>query len=403
MPPIFIPEKEDLEQRELHLSILKKGPEAWNKWRKDNPAICPKLFGVDLSDLNLQLRDSSEITIGTYVRNKIIKNDEGLNLQCSNLIGTTLSGCYLQGADFRGCWADSADFSGADLRGAIFFGSDLTDANFRNASMRGCKLGGDPSAINDIRRLSEIYRGDSIVLDGTIFDVADLRYADFSSAYMSEASFEGSDLRYTIGFLPDGNLIKGARFDSVEGSTWRSKENPWFKLSRSYTGPQMAFNILFTIIYFIPYAGKMLFWKAINVFQQFHPDFIEKGTSVGRFIFDLRWKEYDLWQLAIGFDKGGVEWLIAILLLFYNFSRAILTYMISNMRYREEQTGLTPYYSHPFKIDKDFKMWFNYFPVTYGWIVYFHKVLQLIFLLAAIMFVVNFYNLLNTSVGIPVQ
>jgi uncharacterized protein YjbI with pentapeptide repeats len=36
-----------------HVAILKKGVDAWNKWRDENVNIRPDLSGVDLSRANL--------------------------------------------------------------------------------------------------------------------------------------------------------------------------------------------------------------------------------------------------------------------------------------------------------------------------------------------------------------
>jgi len=32
-----------------HLEILLKGPECWNKWREENPAIHPDLSNIDFN------------------------------------------------------------------------------------------------------------------------------------------------------------------------------------------------------------------------------------------------------------------------------------------------------------------------------------------------------------------
>jgi hypothetical protein len=38
---------------EAHLAILKKGVEAWNRWRKENPGIAPDLNEANLSEVAL--------------------------------------------------------------------------------------------------------------------------------------------------------------------------------------------------------------------------------------------------------------------------------------------------------------------------------------------------------------
>ena len=36
-----------------HLEILKKGVDLWNRWRKGNPEVMPKLNGAELGDAKL--------------------------------------------------------------------------------------------------------------------------------------------------------------------------------------------------------------------------------------------------------------------------------------------------------------------------------------------------------------
>lgn len=45
-----------------HLKILGQGVGAWNRWREENPGICPDLLGFkrDLSEADLRL-SSTEI------------------------------------------------------------------------------------------------------------------------------------------------------------------------------------------------------------------------------------------------------------------------------------------------------------------------------------------------------
>ena len=36
-----------------HFGILLEGVEAWNRWRKKHPQLCPDLSGADLRAMNL--------------------------------------------------------------------------------------------------------------------------------------------------------------------------------------------------------------------------------------------------------------------------------------------------------------------------------------------------------------
>jgi hypothetical protein len=42
-----------------HIALLKKGPDAWNAWRRENPDICPDLSGANLMEANRLPKRSS--------------------------------------------------------------------------------------------------------------------------------------------------------------------------------------------------------------------------------------------------------------------------------------------------------------------------------------------------------
>jgi Pentapeptide repeats (8 copies) len=58
-----------------HVAILKKGADAWNRWRVENPDIRPDLTHADLSGANLK---------GVYLSDADLK---GANLKGADLKG----------------------------------------------------------------------------------------------------------------------------------------------------------------------------------------------------------------------------------------------------------------------------------------------------------------------------
>jgi hypothetical protein len=90
---------------EDHFAILKKGIEAWNQWRDQNPLIKP-----DLGEADLFREDLRRIN---------------------------LSGAHLDGADLI-----AADLSGADLSRANLIGADLSGARMIRVKLEGTNLSG---------------------------------------------------------------------------------------------------------------------------------------------------------------------------------------------------------------------------------------------------------------------
>jgi len=94
-----------------HLAILKKGMEAWNEWREQNPEIRPDLAGASFLPTVLS----------------------GTNLSRANLRGVCFSWRNLTRANLS-----HADLSGADLGWANLTGADLTGADLGDANARYC-------------------------------------------------------------------------------------------------------------------------------------------------------------------------------------------------------------------------------------------------------------------------
>ncbi len=99
-----------------HLETLKKGVEAWNKWRKNNPDIKPDLREANLLRANLSEADLSGANIS------------GANLWRADLSGANISGAYLNEAYL---WR--ADLTETDLNRANLAEAYLEGANLRGA------------------------------------------------------------------------------------------------------------------------------------------------------------------------------------------------------------------------------------------------------------------------------
>jgi hypothetical protein len=81
---------------EEHVALLRKGVNAWNKWRKENPEVLPNLRGANL--MNTSLVDA--------------------NLRGADLIGAYLGGADLRRTNFMGAYLIQVNLNGAYLGGA---------------------------------------------------------------------------------------------------------------------------------------------------------------------------------------------------------------------------------------------------------------------------------------------
>jgi hypothetical protein len=153
-----------------HIARLKKGVDAWNAWRKENPDIDPDLSAADFSS---ECREPTEAekahylteaqksdyvtglteaqkadylrTYASELRIELPRDLRGANLSVTDLRGADLSGANLVGADLRvadlsKAYLVRANLSGADLRGAFITTANLVQANLSGADLRGAYL-----------------------------------------------------------------------------------------------------------------------------------------------------------------------------------------------------------------------------------------------------------------------
>jgi uncharacterized protein YjbI with pentapeptide repeats len=226
-----------------HMKILKRGVEAWNKWRMSHPILEPDLHRTslrraDLRGVNLTRTDLSYADLS------------GADLVAASLIGADLTGADvshadlsyadLRGADLRGTDFSYADIKGATLadaqidyaiislsllRGERFTGTDLGRANFSYACLVGANLvgidiagadlvGADLTGANlhsaDLQNADLSYANlshanlNTTMLGGAkltqaLFNSTDLSGADLAEAFIAKTSFTGVDLRKAVG------------------------------------------------------------------------------------------------------------------------------------------------------------------------------------------------------------
>lgn len=99
--------------------------EVWNRWRKDNPDIAPKLEKANLQGIELNGSDLRQADI-----------------RFSNLGEADLSEAILNGADLSLAILIKANLSGADLIKAVLFGAILRRANLNRAYLSWANLSG---------------------------------------------------------------------------------------------------------------------------------------------------------------------------------------------------------------------------------------------------------------------
>jgi uncharacterized protein YjbI with pentapeptide repeats len=105
----------------VHLTKLKEGVEAWNKWRKDKPKIRRDLTDANLTEANLTEANLRKVDLGyASLTGAVLERADlkeanlfGVNLRKANLFGAHLSGANLRRADLAEANLEAANFKGA--------------------------------------------------------------------------------------------------------------------------------------------------------------------------------------------------------------------------------------------------------------------------------------------------
>jgi uncharacterized protein YjbI with pentapeptide repeats len=333
--------------------------------------------------------------------------EDRYQLASADFSGQELIGIDLRFADLRCAKFQGANLSKANLYAADLSGADLRDsyghsAEFSEANLLECRF--DNSGY-DSAKFDETHLGDAN------FYRASLRQADFANAFLHNAKFEAANLHGTTGFVPSSTLIRDARFAITSTDLWS-------QLRRAYTGPKFIVNLLFLVVFLIPYLAKAIYWRGINQSQLLLESAAGSLASVEMQSFYLclanECTQTSIWYLVLGLDRPISYWLLGTILIAYNVLRGILTFLVAPLRDEEERTGYSPrhdlYYRKPFdKFDatnpvgtvaviSDF---LTRLRESYGWMNIPHKSVVALFYFAFISFVWHMYGWLTLTVYIP--
>ncbi len=192
-----------------HLSQLKKGAAAWNRWRSENARTVPDLKNARLGGMALA---------GANLSGALLAEAD---LSGADLSGSDLGGAVLLKADLRGACLDGArlrrtHLEMADMRQASLINADLTTAELKHADLTAARLGTADLSGADLSgaRLERAGLAWSHLsrarLENADLRRAACREADFSGALLDGADLRGADLRFAR--LADARL-RGVKYD----------------------------------------------------------------------------------------------------------------------------------------------------------------------------------------------
>ena len=188
-----------------HLSIVRSGTEAFNKWRAQNPSVIPELNGANLSKIDLRgvNLNRAELRKVNFSQANLAEADLSKAILCEvSLVAVNLRGAHLREANLAKADLRDAFLADSFLDGACFKGAMLENVHFRSAHLRGATFHQARLSGADFSRLD---------LSETEFTSATARKVTFTGSNLSRADFDktdASEANFSLAVLNDANLYR---------------------------------------------------------------------------------------------------------------------------------------------------------------------------------------------------
>jgi uncharacterized protein YjbI with pentapeptide repeats len=351
------------------------------------------------------------------------------DLAHASLIDADLHRAVLTGADLHRADLTRAGLNGADLRGADLTRANLSGADLRHAELTGARLPAAALAGADLRG-ARLVRADLSQAD---LSGAQLGQADLTRARLKGARLENADLRTSRVARLDKSYVRGAQFSALSARWWfflctavfrplagwldrrgwkraatavgftTEYNDPWSILRQSYAGPRVLFLFFTVMLFVLPYAGRASLFSAVGPLEregvqwlELRKKQVEARLATAPHELELaeerEWLDHVLrraerkpiWQVLLKWGQGN-PWpvVLAAALILYNIGLYVLITCVSSLRDEEERSGWTPAWRE------------------YGYLIWVHRVVVVLFYVSFGAFVINVLDLLGEEVIIP--
>jgi len=169
-----------------HVKILKKGTDAWNKWRRQNYFdVTPDLRGAELrgAKLNCAMLNNLDLSDVDLSDASLIEADfTDSVLHRVHLTSADLSGATFERADFSDASLNQATLISADLSRAVLVRADLSEANLNRAILVNTDL---TQANLSHAELLDAHFSDGKIANAIFFEV-DMAFTTIANLDLSE-------------------------------------------------------------------------------------------------------------------------------------------------------------------------------------------------------------------------
>lgn len=218
---------------------------------------------ADLSYATFAPGSLLELTVNTDTRL------DNARLEGLTLTGTDLRPVHLKNVSFVKSTLrnvqmpralDKVDFGRSILTKVSFADATLTRCRLASAIATSCNFDGVQFDVGQQRPNREEQATQGSPFAEARFTSCSFRHARLGNHSLTRTQFINCDLRGATGLVLD---------DTVMRNTVLSPGAPdsWSILRRSYTGANMAFNLIFLVIFFFPLVLETTYWTGINQVQ----------------------------------------------------------------------------------------------------------------------------------------
>ncbi len=334
--------------------------------------------------------------------------EDGASFEVSTFAGAAEFGgaTFAEQAGFRGAtFAERARFGGATFaRMAWFYEATFAEeAGFGGATFAGPAWFYKATFAGWTDFCCATFAGKTEFGEATFAGVA-----WFDCADVRGVKFEGLNLRHcTLAHVRnmrlDGNDLKEVRFPPNTSEAWHT-------VRRAYTGTKFFFHLIPLTAFLGGYAVRMMMWVGVNRAQvaivhaadkleaaaitaaapPTHPESAVILGDAARELSHLNQsltqttREYEVWQVLLGLDRGWSTCALAVVLIAYNILRGYLTHDVGAMRDESDRSGFAPYW-------KDYKR---------AWYVHTY-LMRWLMLIALVSFLWHAWGWLRSPVWLP--
>ncbi len=312
--------------------------DADDPWNPDSLILTDGVKGVDLRN--------AKLTNVCFEHGDLSNcNLQNATLSKADFHSVTLVGCQfehsvLTESHFFNCNCKKANFSNAKMLGAKIHETDFAGANFSRTIFDSRKYPFGSWLESNRKKNARLRKYKFLRMLYDKFYINSMPISPFNEGN-NPTILDDADIRYSTGFIANGQSVRGARFSS-------RAMDPYNILRSIYTGPMLMFHLVFLFVFFSPLVIRAAAWALVESVQTSDVGrTAAESLSIDSGVASVSPEMIDrsaLW-VVLGFSSdvwGVIAGILSLLFVLYNILRAVITWWMSRVRDAEERSSHLP-------------------------------------------------------------